>query len=286
MGLSTSLKHWINAPLAKLNLRLETLAASKIEKERVRKLVEGGYFAKPAFPILDSFSGFDPAPILDAYAAFRDDCERLLAPGGGPNRYDPANDYFNPADACPTYLVARSFKPKLWLEVGSGNSTKVVRQAIEDGKLVAKLVCVDPEPRTDITAIADEFIRSEAQSLAPSHVVDRLAANDVLFIDSSHRLQTGGDVCHLLFNVVPQLRPGVLLHIHDVFLPYDYPRDWIELGWNWSEQYLVQAMLQFGSRFEVIWPSYYVQKCRPKIVSKLDFLSRGRPASLWLRVLA
>ena len=283
MGLSTSFRHWINLPLAKANLRLETLTAAKFEKERVRKLVDRGYFQEPAFPLLEFFASFEATPMVDAYASFGDDCRRLLAPDANPNRYDPANEYFTPADACPTYLIARAFKPRLWLEVGSGNSTKVARQAIDDGKLGAKLICVDPWPRTDITAVADEFIRNEAQTLDPSDIVDRLHANDVLFIDSSHDLKTGGDVCHLLLNVVPRLRPGVLLHLHDVFLPYDYPQAWIESGWNWSEQYLVQAMLQFGGRFQVVWPGYYVQKSRPDIMARLDFLKRGTAQSLWLR---
>ncbi len=285
MGLLNSLKRGLNLPLAKLNLRLDTLTAEKFKDKRVRKLVANGHFEKPAFPLLPSFSSFDATPILDAYAAYRDDWRRLLAPSASPIRYNPINEYFGPADACPTYLIARTFKPRVWLEIGSGHSTKVVRQAIEDGKLAAKLICVDPQPRTDISAVADEFIRSEVQLMEPSHIVDRLAANDVLFIDSSHELQAGGDVCHLLLNVVPRLRPGVLVHIHDVFLPYDYPQEWVEVGRTWSEQYLVQAMLQFGGKFQVIWPGYYVEKCRPDIVSKLDFLRKDAPGSLWLRVL-
>ena len=139
VGLSTSFRHWINLPLAKANLRLETLTGAKFEKERVRKLVDRGYFQEPAFPLLDSFASFEATPMVDAYASFGDDCRRLLAPDANANRYDPANEYFTPADACPTYLIARAFKPRLWLEVGSGNSTKVARQAIDDGKLGAKL---------------------------------------------------------------------------------------------------------------------------------------------------
>jgi Methyltransferase domain len=285
MGFSTTFKQRINLPLAKLNLRLETLTAWKREQERVRKLVDTGYFEKPAFPLLSSFSSFDPTPIVEGYVPLRGDCERLLTPAAGPIRYDPANEYFSPADACPTYLIARTFKPRLWFEVGSGNSTKVVRQAIEDGKLATRLVCVDPHPRTDITAVADEFIRSEAQSLDPALIIDRLAANDVLFIDSSHALRTGGDVCHLLLNVVPRLPPGVLVHIHDVFLPYDYPRSWVEAGWACDEQYVVQAMLQFGGKFQVVWPGYYVQTSRPEIAARLDFLKQGSAQSLWLRML-
>lgn len=283
MAFSTSVKQWINLPLAILNLRVETLAATKAEKKRVRRLIEGGHFQEPAFPLLESFSTFDAKIMADGYAASRDDCRRLVAGGAGENGYDPTNEYFHPADACPTYVVARVFKPRLWLEVGSGNSTKVVRHAIDDGRLPTKLICVDPLPRTDIATVADQFINEEAQRLKPSDVVDRLNGNDVLFIDSSHAARTGSDVCHLLLNIVPRLRPGVLVHVHDVFLPYDYPQHWIEEGRDWTEQYLVQAILQFGTSFKVIWPGCYVQRCRPDLRDKFDFLDHGMAASLWLR---
>jgi hypothetical protein len=115
-------------------------------------------------------------------------------------------------------------------------------------------------------------------------IVDRLDRNDVLFIDSSHELKAGGDVPYLLLNVIPKLRAGVIVHIHDVFLPYDYPRRWVQEYPAWDEQYVVQAMLQFGSSLDVVWPGYYVQKNRPEISSMLDFLTEGRAQSLWLRV--
>src|SRR5258708_33455500 len=120
MGFSSSFRHWINVPLAKLNLRFETLTASKREKERIQKLIDGGYFERPAFSLLDSFVSFDGRTILDAYVTLREDCERLVSPGDNLARYSPVNEYFAPADACPTYLIARIFKPKLWFEIGSG----------------------------------------------------------------------------------------------------------------------------------------------------------------------
>jgi methyltransferase family protein len=285
LTLSSRIKHLINGPLAKFNFQLTTLTASKLERERIKKLADSGYFDKPVFPLLNTFSSFDGKLFIDGYPAYRDDCDRLLTYQGDPLRYNPANEYFSPADACAAYLIARMFEPATWFEVGSGNSTRVVRQAIDDGKLPTKLICVDPCPRIEISSIADELIRSEVESLAPQTVVERLRCNDVLFIDSSHELRAGGDVLHLLLNVVPKLRPGVLVHIHDVFLPYDYPRSWVEER-TWDEQYVVQAMLQFGPRLQVVWPGHYVQKSRPEISSSLVFLGRGTAQSLWLRVSA
>ena len=272
LKLSTWAKHLINRSLSKFDLELGTLKAFNIERERVGELADGGYFDEPVFPLLSAFTSFNASLVIDAYTAYHTDCRGLLISDEDPRRYNPLNDFFPPADACPAYLAARVLKPKTRFEVGGGNSTKVIRQAIEDGKLATNLVCVDPKPRIDISSIADEVIQSEVELLAAQSIIERLYCNDVLFIDSSHELKAGGDVNHLLLHVVPKLRPGVLVHIHDVFLPYDYPRHWVEEYPTWNEQYVVQAMLQFGSeKFEVVWPGYYVQKRCPEISSKLNF---------------
>ena len=284
MKLSSRAKNLINGTLNKFNLELSTRTALTLEHERVGKLITDGYFDRAAFPLLKVFSSFDAGPIICGYAEHREDCRRLLAAAEDPRHYNPINNYFSPADACPSYLIARIFRPKTWFEIGSGNSTRVVRQAISDGNLATKLICIDPYPRVDISSVADEVIRSEVQTMPVHSIVDRLNRNDVLFIDSSHELKAGGDVPYLLLNVIPKLRAGVIVHIHDVFLPYDYPRRWVQEYPAWDEQYVVQAMLQFGSSLDVVWPGYYVQKNRPEISSMLDFLTEGRAQSLWLRV--
>ena len=285
MGYSTAVKNLINDVLAVANLRLDTLTASKRQTARTNKLLQRGHFGGPAFPVPASVSSFDPSHMVAGERLCREGYQCLFANHGQPSLYDPKNDYFSPADACVSYIIARTFRPRRWIEVGSGNSTKVVRQAIEDGKLGTELICVDPEPRLEVISIADQFMKSEVEFLAPVWFADLLGANDVLFIDSSHTVKTGGDVCHLFLNVIPRLRPGVLVHVHDVFLPYDYPAEWIERRWDFSEQYLVQVMLDCSTKFEVIWPGYYVQQCRPDIAKNFEFLSKGKTASLWLRVL-
>jgi Methyltransferase domain len=213
LKLSSRAKDLINGTLNKFNLELSTRTALTLEHERVGKLISDGYFDRAAFPLLKVFSSFDAGPILHGYTEHREDCRRLLAAGEDPRRYKPINNFFPPADACPTYLVARIFQPKTWFEIGSGNSTRVVRQAITDGKLSTNLICIDPHPRVDISSIADEVIRSEVQTMPVHSIVDRLNRNDVLFIDSSHELKAGGDVTYLLLNVIPKLRPGVIVHI-------------------------------------------------------------------------
>jgi len=89
--------------------------------------------------------------------------------------------------------------------------------------------------------------------------VAQLAAGDILFIDSSHVVKTGGDVTYLFLEVPPRLRPGVIVHVHDVFLPQEFPRSWIlDLHLFWTEQYLLQAFLTYNSDFEVLFASGYM----------------------------
>ena len=208
LKLSSRAKNLINGTLNKFNLELSTRTALTLERERVGKLINDGYFDRVAFPLLKVFSSFDAGPIIHGYTEHREDCRRLLAAGQDPRRYNPINNFFSPADACPAYLIARIFQPKTWVEIGSGNSTRVVRQAISDGKLATNLICIDPYPRVDISSVADEVIRSEVQTLPIHSIVDRLNRNDVLFINSSHELKAGGDVTYLLLNVIPKTSAG------------------------------------------------------------------------------
>ena len=91
-----------------------------------------------------------------------------------------------------------------------------------------------------------------------SKILDLLSAGDILFIDSSHTVTTGGDVPYLFLEILPRLNPGVLIHIHDIFLPFDYPEQWVLEDWGWTEQYLVHAFLSYNQTFEILWPASYV----------------------------
>src|SRR5207245_655950 len=106
------------------------------------------------------------------------------------------------------------------------------------------LVSIDPAPRREIAQHADEVIRYRVESFEPSRILSRLDRNDILFIDSSHEIKTGNDVLHLFLNILPSLSPGVIVHVHDIFLPFEYPKEWIvEHRWAWGEQYLLQSLL-------------------------------------------
>lgn len=191
-----------------------------------------------------------------------------------------SNPYFTGADAAGLYTVIREYKPSRVIEIGSGFSTRVTQAALEDNGH-GELVTVEPY-QTERMAQEPTY-RVPAQQL-PFELFSSLAANDVLFIDSSHVATLGSDVTHLILRVLPQLHPGVLVHFHDIFLPDEYPRHWtLELRRFWNEQYLVGAFLLFNREFEVIWASNYL---RTRYPDKVNWPTGGSPspaASLWIR---
>ncbi|HEY6763823.1 MAG TPA: class I SAM-dependent methyltransferase [Candidatus Sulfotelmatobacter sp.] len=124
--------------------------------------------------------------------------------------------------------------------------------------------------------------------MSSADLEDVLGPNDILFIDSSHEVRPGNDVVRLFLNVVPRLRSGVVIHVHDIFLPFEYPREWMicnALNVNWAEQYLVQALLQGSNQFEVLWPGYYLQRTWPNFAEHFYYKPGAVAKSLWLRKL-
>jgi hypothetical protein len=172
------------------------------------------------------------------------------------------------------------------VEVGSGNSTWLFRQAVIDGGLETEICSIDPHPRRAIEASA-KVIREPVENVAPDFFFETLHEGDFLFIDSSHEVRIGNDVLYLFLNILPRLPPGVVVHIHDIFLPFDYPRSWIidDHRHRFGEQYLVQAMLADSGRYDVIWPGRYLQLTRGDFAEAFACSVPLREAtSLWLRV--
>lgn len=129
---------------------------------------------------------------------------------------------------------------KTYMEIGSGYSTIFARHAIGEKGASAKIVSIDPEPRKEIDSICDEVIRSPLESLDLA-LFDRLESGDTLFVDGSHRAFTNSDVTVMMLDILPRLKPGVLIGVHDIFLPFDYPEVWRERTYN--EQYLLGCYL-------------------------------------------
>jgi hypothetical protein len=211
-----------------------------------------------------------------------------------PFKYTFDNPFFGPVDGEMLYCMIRDFKPTRILEIGSGYSTYLAAQAVrknaeEDPIHACELTTVDPFPNKVVKAGFPGLARvlpSEVQNL-PLSAFGKLKENDILFIDSSHILKIGSDVQFEYLDVLPRLNPGVIVHVHDIFLPAEYPKDWILKEYRfWNEQYLLQAFLTFNEHFEVLWASSYLHLKHPdRLAAAFKSYDRGKnhPASFWIR---
>ena len=273
----------MRARLRRLGLGLGTLVGPK----------PGGFFiphryaasATPRdYPALRPlFEAAEPR-MRDLLAAIEDRAADLLRirDGNGPARFD--QDWFPRLDAAAAYALVRRERPTQIVEIGSGHSTRFLARAAADEGLGAVLTCIDPEPRASLAGLD---VRHEARLLneMDRRTVAGLAAGDILFIDSSHVAMPGTDVDRLFLDVLPRLASGVLIHVHDVFLPEGYPPGWIWRGYN--EQIVVGALLA-GGGYELVFASSYALKVSllpaEHVVHRLH-TSEAPDCSLWLRKL-
>lgn len=199
-------------------------------------------------------------------------------------RYDPANDQFPPHDAAVLYGMVRHLRPRRMVEVGCGWSTTVAAAAIRDGDVGTALTCIEPYPRAFLRDMADVLTLREAKvEHVPLEVFDALEAGDVCFIDSSHVVKTGSDVVHLFLEVLPRLARGVVVHVHDIFIPEDYPEGWVRNGFNWNEQYLLQAFLAGHASAEVLVANHWLALRHPVEVRQALGLDELHGSSFWFR---
>ena len=218
-----------------------------------------------------------------------DHLELPRAPTGRASDYHTANEFFGLADAWALQAMLHRLRPGRLIEVGGGWSS-LVSARLNHERLGGALefVCIEPYPADFLT---EEIEGISRLIVAPVQEVpiDRflmLEAGDVLFIDTSHVAKTGGDVPYLYHEILPRLRPGVIVHIHDVFLPWDYPEEWVLGGRGWNEQYLVRSFLAFNSTFKVLLGVAWLCRTHPELlraaIPVLDPVDDGG-ASLWIR---
>lgn len=188
-----------------------------------------------------------------------------------PDRYYYMNGMFPVLDAEFLYGALCLFRPKRVVEVGSGFSSLVtadVNCRVFGGRM--EVTCIEPWPRDFLIAGVDgitRLVRSRMEEADPA-VFAQLEAGDVLFIDSSHVSKAGSDVNFLFFEVLPRLKPGVYVHLHDIFLPDEYPRAWvIDEERSWNEQYLLHAFLMFNRDWRVVWMAHYMLRRHREAVS-------------------
>ncbi len=208
---------------------------------------------------------------------------RLLTFDGPPPEPRFNQDWVPRLDAAVLYALLRHRPPARVVEIGSGHSTRFAARALRDAGAAAELVCVDPAPRARLDGLPVRHVPRLLQDADPA-LFAGLGAGDVLFVDSSHVAMPGSDVDLLLNGVLPQLAPGALVHLHDIFLPDPYPESWAWRGYN--EQVAVGCLLQ-GGAWEVLFASRYMATRRPErlrdsLLAALPLLPGTFESSLWL----
>jgi hypothetical protein len=167
------------------------------------------------------------------------------------------NDFLPGLDMIAIYTMIKHFQPKRYVEVGSGNSTKVAFQAAKDLKKT-EIISIDPAPRAEIDELADTIIRKPFENIDFDFLFS-LEANDILFIDNSHRILPNSDATVFFLEVLPKLAKGVIVHIHDIYLPYDYPQFMADRFY--SEQYgLAMYLLANPEKYKTILPNYFISE--------------------------
>lgn len=182
------------------------------------------------------------------------------------------------------------------IEIGSGVSTRVAAHALEKNRaadgIQSQFTAIEPYPDANLRAGfpgLSELKQSFVQDI-PFTTFQTLQENDILFIDSSHVLKIGSDVQYEYLEVLPRINPGVVIHIHDVFFPFEYRRDWaMERGVFWNEQYLLQAFLTYNAQFEVLLGNSCLHHLHPdamkRTFSQYDAKTH-QPGSFWMRRVA
>jgi hypothetical protein len=211
-------------------------------------------------------------------------------PPGTAEGYYYRNRFFNALDADLLYAIIRNRRPPRVLEVGSGFSTLAIERAAtrnRDEGAPLRHDVFDAFPSGRLGPVRDRLeLHAVAAETIPVAAFAELQGGDVLFIDTTHAVRPGGDVVHLLLDALPRVAPGVLVHIHDFFRPFEYPRTLMErYGVFWQEHHLVQALLCGSDAFEILCANYAVTRLHPAAVRELipGLDSDMAPSSLWLR---
>lgn len=216
----------------------------------------------------------------DELAAHSDEIDQLGLPG------------FTELDAAVYYALLRHVRPARVIEIGAGDSTRVATTALarngREGR-PGTVTCIEPYPSPLLAGLPVELVARGLEDI-DLDLFRSLSAGDVLFIDSTHTVKYGSDVCKEVLEILPVLQSGVLVHFHDIFFPYDYPPDWlIKRRLSWTEQYLVEAFMAYNSAFEVLYANHLMSVDHPEAVSRLwpDVMSWPKPnhrcGSFWIR---
>ena len=233
--------------------------------------------------------------LLEKYSRFKNEYDAFPeSKGTTRHQYYTVNSYYEWVDGEVLYSTIRHFKPARIFEIGSGFSTFLSAQAILENKKEysdydCELVAFEPYPNDTLKEGFPGLTRLMPTKIqkVPVEEFMKLEENDILFIDSSHVSKIGSDVQYEYAEILPRLAKGVIVHIHDIFSPAEYPKRWLfEDRKFWNEQYLVQAFLQFNDSFEILWAGSYMHLTHPdKLKAAFDTYKGNEtwPRRLWIR---
>jgi len=241
-------------------------------------------YARSVAPVSEPYREFELLCESSPFEQFLDEMSMHVPAfkGFGADAGDPewGHGMFPPLDGAAAYTAVKKFQPKQIIEIGSGDSTRYLAKAAAPE---AKITCIDPQPRRSIETLPVDFIRRVIRN-SDADLMDSLDASDILFIDSSHIMLPGMDVDIQFNRFFPRLRPGVVVHVHDIFLPDDYPPHWA--GRRWNEQNALAGWLLSGF-FEILYPGHYVATRHgdkiDRAFAEFPLATRKNAGSLWLR---
>jgi hypothetical protein len=201
---------------------------------------------------------------------------------------------FKTGDAEYLYNMIRHFKPKKLVEIGSGHSTLLAIKAIEQNRIENKEyscehICIEPFENRWLEKTGVKIMREQVENIKPKFF-ESLDKNDILFIDSSHMIRPQGDVLYEYQEILPVLKSGVVIHIHDIFSPRDYLEEWMDEHRFWNEQYLLEAFLCFNKDFRVIGSTNYLMhnyfdafaEACPVLKKQVNQGIKREPGSFWM----
>jgi len=237
-----------------------------------RSITEEQINRRRSYPGIN-FRWDDQLALINELAKYADEVRRL--------DFDFENDYFNGLDAGVYYSLIRHLKPQRVIEIGGGYSTQIAYKALTANGS-GKLTCIEPHPEERLLNVELnlELIQKPVEAV-DLDFFSHLKANDILFIDSSHTVKFGSDVCYEFLEVLPQLHPGVWIHVHDIFFPHDYPAEWLlrrRLALN--EQYLLEAFLSYNSDFKVTLSNHWLSLDHRSAITAL-LPAAGSGSSFW-----
>jgi|GEM_PF-422985 len=294
-----------------VNEMLDELMESE-EHARVQKIVRGlfaepGHFYSPIVNVDEIREMFSGAPMVTSLPAIRISKEshtkvwnellpflrdipfpEVKSPSF---RYYFTNTAFSYGDGSILHAMLRRYRPKRLIEIGSGYSSACAVDTIDrylDGKVEVSFI--EPYPELLLRLLGEDAARrfkihdTPVQKVSLS-IFESLEEGDFLFIDSTHVMKTGSDVCHELFNILPALKPGVFVHFHDIPWPFEYGRKWVlEQNRSWNEIYGLRAFLMYNDAFEIVFMNdYFVNTCRHMIQADYPAMLKNSGASIWLR---